>query len=79
MISGLYQCQYLACDKLYYSHASLNNGNTFRQFCHRANNAECAYRNLVDIAYYTPRLYGTNLMGPYIGHICGPSLTEMSL
>ncbi len=37
-----------------------------RQFCHFVNMIECAYINLDGIAYYTPRLYGTNLMGPLL-------------
>lgn len=37
----------------------------------------CFYTTLDGTAYYTARLYGTNLMdGP---RICGPSLTKTSL
>lgn len=34
------------------------------RFCHCANITECAYADLDGAAYYTPRLCGTDLMGP---------------
>ena len=41
-----------------------------RPFCHYENIIECAYINLHGVAYYTPRLYGTNLMDTVIYMVC---------
>lgn len=66
--------------KMKSSHASFNDGIhsencVIRWFHHCVNITECTYTDQDGIAYYTPRQYGTNLMGARF--ICSLSLIEM--